>query len=159
MSQASAMSGSTGGGDDDDFTRTMVSTGNLMGANHMETVAKTYVKDTLFRHVKFVQPEDLDVHGVISKKLRKALNFDRASWPREWHGRYKKVTRKAINEKRNGVAQSIANKEATSKYSNIYYHASCHQNASQMSITISLALACLLKCFAIGTQESSTRRH
>jgi hypothetical protein len=48
MSQASATSGSTSGGDDGHLTRIMVSTGNLMGADHMDTVAKQDLRE---RHV------------------------------------------------------------------------------------------------------------
>jgi hypothetical protein len=93
----------------------MMATGNLLGVQHKKILLKAFVEEELVPRCKFLQPEDLDTNGLVSKKVRKHLNYKRDEWEHPWNVWAKREMKRAIIEKRNGIAQSIANQEAKCK--------------------------------------------
>lgn len=117
MSQASAGTGggSSGTQNDEHLHGVMVATGNEMGIEEEKTLLRAYAKTDIFRDVKFLQPEDMRVDGILSKKCRKKLAYNKKDRRTAWESWVKKEVSKAVNEKRNNVAQSIGVQEAKSK--------------------------------------------
>jgi hypothetical protein len=107
----------TGKQNNKDLRRMMVATGNLLGVKQEKTlVLKAFENEELFPRCNFLQPEDLGTNGLVSKKVRKHMNYyKRDEWEQPWKAWAKRVTKRAIIEKRNGIVQSIANQEAKSK--------------------------------------------
>ena len=118
MSQTSTSNGfgGSGGNNDEDLTCVMVATGNEVGLDQEKTLLRAFVKSVLWRNVKFLQPEDLLVDAIVSRKCRKRLNYKKKNWGPAWENWAKREVSKAVNEKRNNVAQSIGIQETKSKY-------------------------------------------
>ena len=117
MSQTSTSNGfgGSGGINDEDLTRVMVATGNEVGLDQEKTLLRAFVKGVLWRNVKFLQPEDLLVDGIVSRNCRKCLNYKKKNWGPAWENWAKREVSKAVNKKRNNVAQTVGVQEAKSK--------------------------------------------
>jgi hypothetical protein len=63
----------------------MVATGNLLGVQHKKMLLKACVKEELFPRCKFLQLKDLATNGMISKKVRKYMNYKRDEWEQPWN--------------------------------------------------------------------------
>jgi hypothetical protein len=83
---ATGMDSAIGKQNDEDLRRMMVATGNLLRVQHKKTLLKAFVKEELFPRCKFLQLEDLATNGLISKKVRKHLNYKRDEWEQPWNG-------------------------------------------------------------------------
>ena len=107
-------------------------------------LAKSFVKDMLFSHVKFLQPEDLESAGKVSNMVRRHLKYNREDWGPLWEKVFKRVVKKVVNEKRNGISQNIAKQEAKSKCVLIFVCACCLHAIFELSCADSFpALSCL----------------
>jgi uncharacterized protein YlbG (UPF0298 family) len=119
---------------DEHLQRTLVATGNGVDINVEKMLTKSFVKDMLFSHVKFLQPENLESASKVSNMVRRHLKYNREDLGPLWEKVvFKRVVKKVVNEKRNGISQNIAKQEAKSKCVLIFVCAYCLRAIFELS--------------------------
>lgn len=91
------------------INRQMIRSGFAVTEDALKVDVTVFVRNKLFKLLKFAQPGHLVVSGAVAKMVREELGIsDKKSFRLDWQNWMSKHVRNVINDKRSSCGQSIA---------------------------------------------------
>lgn len=89
------------------LSQALCRTGNQTSNADRNGLIKRYVKNDLFREIKFIQPEDTATMNGISELMQEEMNETNHDWPARWSQTVLPMIRYEFSSRRSNLAQRM----------------------------------------------------